>query len=343
MASGNLTQRSDSTHATYARWVRFRELGIVVVLAVVFFGVTLAEPRFISPFNLRTIILYVPLIVVVALGQLMVIVSRNIDISVGSILGFSAIAVGMIFVKYPGFPIILAFVVGPLIGAVLGFVNGALVAWLRLPAIIVTLGTLSVYRGLIFIVSGGRQVDPNHIPVALIRLSQAHASPIGVPWIVVFAAVAAAAVWYFLRYSYTGRQIYAVGSNPTAARLRGIAVDRVTVLVFTLTGAACGLAGIMYASRHGYVNPGDTGIGFELTVIAATVIGGTSVSGGTGTVLGTVLGSLLLGVLNVAIIILGVSAFWQLATYGLCILLAVSVDTVIQRQLKRAMMGGAHR
>ncbi|MCL5046306.1 MAG: ABC transporter permease [Actinobacteria bacterium] len=338
MFTGTTLQSGRGNTSTYARWMRFRELGIFAVVALVFAVAALAEPRFLAPFNLRSILLYIPLITVVAMGEMMVIVSRNIDLSVGSILGFSGIVVGMIFIKNPTFPIWLAALIGVLIGAGLGAVNGLLVTWLRLPAIIATLGTLSVYRGLLFIISGGRQIDPNYIPEELIRLSQT--SPVGIPWIVIFAAIIAVASAFFLRHTYMGREVYAIGSNPLAARLRGINVDRIVLLIFTLTGAGAGLAGIMYASRFGYVNPGQTGAGFELTVIAAAVIGGTSVAGGSGTVLGTVLGCLLLGVLNVALAVLGISAFWQLATYGVAILLALVVDTLIQGQLNRVATRG---
>ncbi len=332
----SVRRQANRTSAT--RWFRFRELGLVFFVIVVFAIATAMQPRFLSPENLRNILLYIPLITVVALGEMMVIITRNFDLSVGSILGFSAIVVGNIFIGDLYFPIWLAAIIGILIGALLGAVNGMLVAWLRIPSVLATLGTLSAYRGLIFIYSGGRQVDPNYIPPDLIALSQG--SPIYVPWIVIFVVIIAVAIFLFLRYTHTGRQIYAIGSNPLAANLRGIAVEKVTLLVFILCGAAAGLAGIMYASRYGYVNPGDTGVGFELTVISAAVIGGTNVLGGSGSVLGTVLGCLLLGVINTALFILGISGFWQLATYGLAILVAITVDTAIQRSLGRRATGG---
>ncbi|MBI3923618.1 MAG: ATP-binding cassette domain-containing protein [Armatimonadetes bacterium] len=316
-----------------SRWFRFREIGIAFVVALVVLLATLTEPRFLSPENIRNILLYIPLITVVAMAEMMVLISRNIDLSVGSVLGFSAIVVGNAFIRAPELSLWLAALLSVCIGGALGAVNGALVTWMRVPAIIATLGTLSAYRGLVFIVSGGRQVDPNDIPPDLIRLSQT--SPLGVPWIVLFAAIVAAMTFVFLRYTPTGRQIYAVGSNPLAARLRGLAVDRVVFLVFMLSGAAAGLAGFMYASRFGYVNPGDTGVGFELVVISAAILGGTNVFGGSGSVMGTLLGGLLLGVINVALAVLHISAFWQLATYGIAILTAVTVDTGIQRRMGR--------
>jgi rhamnose transport system permease protein len=313
-----------------AQILRFRELGIVCFTLLLMALAAAIEPRFIEFENLRNILRYIPLIVVVAMGQMMVIISRNIDLSVGSTLGFSAIVVGNLFIRFPDFPLWGATLVALLIGASLGAFNGLLVAWLRIPAIIATLGTLSIYRGLVFLVSGGRQVDPNHIPPELIRLSQT--SPIGIPWLVIFAAAVALGTFLFLRYVRTGREIYAMGSNPAAAALRGIAIRGNTFLVFTLCGALAGIAGVMFASRFGYVNPSDTGVGFELVVISAVIIGGTNVFGGSGTVLGTLTGCLLLGLINVGLAVLGISAFWQLAIYGLAILLAVTFDSIIQRR-----------
>lgn len=331
------TANVSSQQAVAQQLLRFRELGIIGFTLVLIAIAALIEPRFIEADNLRNILRYIPLLIVVAMGQMMVIVSRNIDLSVGSILGFSAIVVGNLFVHYPACPIWLATLVAVVTGAVLGAGNGILVAWLKIPAIIATLGTLSIYRGLVFLVSGGRQVDPNHIPTELIRLSQT--SPIGVPWLVIFAGFIALATFLFLRYVQSGREIYALGSNPEAAALRGISVSGNTFLVFTVCGALAGLAGIMFASRFGYVNPSDTGVGFELIVISAVIIGGTNVFGGSGSVLGTLTGCLLLGVVYVSLAVLGISAFWQLAIYGVAILLAVSFDTVIQRKVGKSNEG----
>jgi len=319
---------------------RFRELGIVLFLVLVIVGALAVEPGFLNPFNIRSILLWVPLLMVIAMGEMMVIITRGIDVSVGSTLGFAGIVVGMIFRDYPDFNIYLGTVLGILLGAMLGAVNGALIAWVRVPPIITTLGTLSAFRGLVFIVSGGRQVDPNHVPTALIRWSQI--GPFGiqlVPWAVIIAAIVAVLAHLFLHFTKSGRNVYAIGGNPDAAQLRGIPVKITTFLVYAITGAMAGLAGILYASRFGFVNPGETGVGFELTVIAAVVIGGTNVFGGSGTVLGVALGCLLLGTINVALAVLGIAATWQLAVYGFVILLAVTVDAIIQRELRRATTG----
>lgn len=322
------------------RLARIREAAIVVLLVIIIAVVTAIEPRFLSMFNIRSILLWVPLLTVVAMGQMMVIIIRGIDVSVGSTLGFAGIVVGMIFRDNPGFNVYLGMLLGILIGAVLGGINGSLIAWVKIPPVITTLGTLSAYRGFVFIVSGGRQIDPNHIPVELIRWSQ-H-GPFGsqlIPWVVVIALIVAVLIYLFLNYTKTGRNIYALGSNPEAARLRGMPVNSTTFIVYTITGAMAGLAGILYASRYGFINPGETGVGFELTVIAAVVLGGTNVFGGSGSVIGTLLGCLLLGTINVALAVLGIAATWQLAVYGIVILLTVIIDAIFQHQIRRLVTG----
>jgi rhamnose transport system permease protein len=154
-----------------------------------------------------------------------------------------------------------------------------------------------------------------------------------IPWIIIFALVFIVAAHLFLKYSHLGREIYAIGSNLKAAKLRGINTDKVIMLIYIIAGACAGFSGIMYASRFGYVNPGMTGVGFEFTVIAATVIGGTSVSGGSGSVMGVVIGCILLAIINTALAVLGISAFWQQAMYGFIILIALIVDKLVQNKV----------
>ena len=312
-----------------------REAGIAAMIALVALVVGAIEPRFLGAETLRIVALAVPLILVAAMGQMMVLVARHVDLSIGSILAFSSIAAGMMWRDLPDLPIVAGVAAAIGLGAALGLVNGLLVVVFRLPAIIVTLGTLSLYRGLVFWVSDARQVDPQFIPRELIALSQT--SPLlGIPWLVIIAGLVALATHLFLGHVRLGRQIYALGSNPAAAPLRGIEVVPVTLLVFSLSGALAGLAGVMYASRFGYVNPGITGVGFEFTVIAAVVVGGVSINGGVGTVLGTVLGVLLLGMVSVALPILGVSAFWQDVFTGAVIVLALLVDGGVRARGQRS-------
>lgn len=339
MSSGDLQSTPRSSLAS--RLALLRELGIVVLLAVIFIVAAVLEPRFLSASSIRSIFLWVPLLVVVAMGEMMVIVTRGVDVSVGSILGFVGISLGMLFRAQPELSLALAVVIALALGAVLGAVNGVLIAWLRVPPIITTLGTLSVYRGLTFIICDAKQIDTEYIPSALVGWSSDALFGIPVfPVVMVVPIVVALVAFIFLRYTRTGRNIYAIGGNPEAAHLRGLPVRRTIFLVYTLAGAMAGLAGLLYASRYGLVNPGDAGKGFELTVIAAVVIGGVNVFGGSGTVPGVVLGCLLLGTINVVLSILGIEGAWQMAVYGAVILFAVIIDHQIGLRLTRAATAG---
>ncbi|HZZ42012.1 MAG TPA: ATP-binding cassette domain-containing protein [Tepidisphaeraceae bacterium] len=322
---GPRTSRSPSV-------LRFRELGILLFVLLAILISIAVDHSFASWTNFRSILLYIPLIAVMAMGQMMVIISRNIDLSVGSILGLSSIIIGFIFVNHPGFPLYAAALLSIGIGAALGLFNGVLVAYLRIPSIIATLGTLSAYRGLIFMYSGSKQVDTNFIPQRLIDLSN---YPTPVPWIVLFAAFLSLATYLFLKYTRFGREVYAIGSNPSAALLRGIKVRRDLALIFTITGALSGLAGLMWASRFPTINPGSVGSGYELIVISAVIIGGTSVFGGSGSVLGVLLGCILIGTVNIALPALNISGFYQLAIYGLAILVAAAIDHFTQSRQKQ--------
>ncbi len=307
-----------------------REMGLVVMIVLFCAAVGFYKPHFLTLNSLRIVLLLVPLIMIVAMGQMMVLVARHVDLSVGSMLGLSAMVTGMMFRDMPQIWWPLGFAVSVGVGAALGLFNGVLVTIFRLPSIIVTLGTLNLYRGLTFIISDARQVDRQYVPSALKAMSQT--SPVfGIPWIILMALAVAVLTYVFAAHTRVGRQIYALGSNPVAAPLRGIEVNRVTLLVFTISGGLSGLAGIMYASRWGFVNPSNTGAGFEFQVIAAVVIGGVSINGGIGTVLGTVLGVLLLGCVSAALPFVGVAGTTQNAIYGAVILFALIIDRSVRR------------
>lgn len=308
-----------------------RETGIAVMIVLFCLAVTLYKPQFFTVNNLRVILLLTPLVMIAAMGQMLVLVARHVDLSMGSMLGLSAMITGMMFRDMSDIPWGFGFVVAIGVGALLGLVNGALVTVFKLPAIIVTLGTLNLYRGLTFIVSNARQVDRQYIPSDLKAMSQT--SPIfGIPWIIFMAFAVAILAYWFAMHTKVGRQIFALGSNPVAAPLRGIKVTQVTLLVFTIAGALSGLAGIMYASRWGFVNPSNTGFGFEFQVIAAVVIGGVSINGGVGSVLGVVLGVLLMGCVAAALPLLGIPGTAQGAIYGAVILVALLIDRSVRQQ-----------
>ncbi len=318
-----------------------REAGIVVMIVLFCLAVGSQKPHFLTPDSLQIVLLLVPLTLIGAMGQMMVIVARHVDLSIGSILGLTAMASGMMFRYHPEIWWPLGFVLSIGVGALLGLANGAVVTFFRLPAIIVTLGTLNLFRGLTYIMSNAKQIDRQYVPNDLKAMSQT--SPIfGVPWIILMSFGVALLTYYFVTHTRIGRQIYALGSNPVAAPLRGIDVTKVTLLVFTLSGALSGLAGIMYASRWGFVNPSNTGSGFEFQVIAAVVIGGVSINGGVGTVLGATLGVLLLGCVAAALPLLGIAGTTQNAIYGGVILAALLIDRLVRLQGRRgALIRGA--
>jgi rhamnose transport system permease protein len=263
------------------------------------------------------------------MGQMLVIVARHVDLSIGSTQAVAAMVTAMMFKFHPEIPWYLGFLVSIGVGMALGFVNGGLITLFQLPAIIVTLGTLNLYRGLTFIISDAKQIDRQFVPSALKAMSTT--SPIlGIPWIIFMALGVALATYWFAHHTRVGRQVFALGSNPSAAPLRGIPATSVTLMVFTICGALAGLSGIMYASRWGFVNPSNTGFGFEFQVIASVVIGGVSINGGVGSVLGVVFGVLLLGCVSAALPLLGVAGTAQSAIYGAVIILALLIDRSVR-------------
>jgi rhamnose transport system permease protein len=317
-----------------------REAGIFVMIVLFCAAVGLYKPQFLTAQSLRIVLLLTPLIMIGAMAQMLVLVARHVDLSIGSMLGFSAMVVGLMYRDFPEVYWLIGFPVAMFTGAALGLANGLLVTVFRLPSIIVTLGTLSLYRGLTFIISDARQINRANIPTELKAMSRT--SPIfDIPWIILIAFAIALVTYVIARHTQLGRQIYALGSNPEAAPLRGINVTKVTLIVFALAGALSGLAGILYASRWGFVNPSNTGAGFEFQVIAAVVIGGVSINGGVGTVMGTVLGVLLLGCVGAALPLLGIPGSTQNAIYGAVILIALLIDRSVRQRGIVAMTKGA--
>jgi rhamnose transport system permease protein len=304
-----------------------REIGIVVMIVLFVIAVGIAKPQFLTINELRLILLLIPLILIGAMGQMLVIVARHVDLSIGSSQALAAIITGMMFKFMPGVPWPVGFVVAIGVGTILGFINGALITLFRLPAIIVTLGTLNLYRGLTFIVSNAKQIDRQFIPSDLKAMST---GPL--PWIIVISVGIAIATYWFANHTRVGRQVFALGSNPVAAPLRGIPVTAVTLMVFSISGALAGLTGILYASRWGFINPSNTGSGFEFQVIAAVVIGGVSINGGVGSVPGVVLGVLLLGCVSAALPLLGIPGTAQSAIYGAVIIIALLIDRSVRQR-----------
>jgi rhamnose transport system permease protein len=311
---------------------RFREIGLSIFILILVAVVTIRSPDFLTLRNLNEILMNISVLVIVALAQTMVMITHGIDLSVSSMIGLVAIMVAAFVKVNPGFPMPLAILLGMALGAVLGMVNGLIITFGKVPPIIATLGTLSIYRGLVFLYSAGGWVNSYELPNSFKQLSKG--TPLGLPNMVIFAIVVAGIVFYFLNYTRTGRDIYAVGSSPDAAQIAGIRRQRIIFLVYLISGILCGLAAVLWASRYESAQT-NTALGFELQTVAASVVGGVSVSGGVGTVPGSLLGALLLGIIENALTIVRISPFWELAAQGFLILAAVISDNLIQRSMQQ--------
>lgn len=329
-AEGALERRRRDGRQLVDAAFRVRELGLVVAL-VLLVGVTAVfEPRFLEVGSLRDLVLNVAIVALVAVGQTLVIVTRNIDLSVGSMLGLAAFMAGDVFSSNPGLPIPLVFGLGLLMGAGLGLVNGVLTTWGRIPSLVVTLGTLYVFRGLAFLWTDGRQVNAETLPESFLSLGSG--TTFGIPTVALFTIAVLVVVAIGMRDLRAGRELYAIGSNPDAARLAGIRIDRRVTGAFGVSGALAGLAGVLFTARYGTVDA-TAGTGFELEVIAAAVVGGVAIFGGSGSVVGAGLGALLLGTITSALIVLRVSSFWQGAIVGALLLAAIAFDRYLALRL----------
>ena len=327
------TATTSSRQSWLLALVRLREIGIVFFIVLLVIAVSIRSPYFLSVDNFRDILLNISILTIVALAQAMVIITGGIDLSVSSTIGLVAMMVAFVVARLAGFPPWLAVPLGMLLGVVLGSVNGLLIAGGGLPPIIATLGTFSIYRGLVFFYSGGTWINAFELPAAFKEIAKG--TPLfGVPNLILFAILVALGVYYFLNHTRLGRDIYAVGSNKLAAQMAGVRVSRTIFMVYLISGMLAGLAGVLWASRFESAQT-NTALGFELQTVAASVVGGVSVLGGSGTVPGVILGAFLLGIINNALTLVRISPFWQLAAQGLLILLAVIVDFVISRQLQR--------
>jgi rhamnose transport system permease protein len=332
----SIATRSVSPHALTAMAFRLRELGIFVALAAAVLMFTARADNFLTVGNWQNIGTDVAMVIVVAVGQTMVVLTRNIDLSVGSVVGLTAYVSADTLAHHQGTPVIIIALLAMGIGLLCGLGNGLLVAVAGVPAIIATLATLAIYRGFAFEATGGggQNISAYQLPDSFLNLA-AH-KPAGIPflaWIAVGVALAGAAL---LRWAPWGRDLYAIGSNPDAARLAGIPVMRRVMLAFAVSGALAGLGGFMFAARFASVDA-VAGRGFELVVVTAVVIGGVNVFGGSGTVLSAVLGAVLVATIQDGFTLLKISEFWKIFFNGSAIVAAVTIDALITQRLQELL------
>lgn len=337
--SATMAETDDSAR-TASRLGHLREFGIVAALVLLVLFTTLQNPRFLSSQSIRDLLLGASILAVLAAGQTMVIVTRNVDLSVGSVLGLTAFAVGKIFLAAPDLPIIAVIAAGMLLGAVLGAFNGWLVAALQVPSLVVTLGTLYVFRGVDFMWASGQQINAADMPDSFLALGSA--TVLGVPILALIAVAVVVATGFYMGGYRSGRELYAIGSDPDAARRAGIPVGRRVFWTFLASGALAGLAGAMHAARFGTLDA-TVGTGIELQVVAAAVVGGVGIFGGVGNAYGAAVGALLLTTIGSALPILRIDQFWQQAVVGALIVGAVALDQGLRTTLTRRLQQGGGR
>jgi rhamnose transport system permease protein len=301
-----------------------RELSAALAYAALLIAVAMVAPSFYSAANLRDLTLNNAPVLLIAIGMTLVILVAQIDISVGSQFAIASVAAGAL--AKSGVPMSLVLVCIVMTGAAMGAINGALIGWLRLPSIIATLAMLVAWRDALRWITGGEWVQNLPSNFQWLGLGQSAGQ-----WLIVIASLLVLGVFaWTLRNMAAGRAVYAVGSDAEAARLAGIEPMRVTFFVFVLMGALVGLAALLNAVRFSTV-PSNAGIGLELKAIAAVVVGGTAITGGRGTLVGTLIGVALLGTIGTALTFIGINPFWEKAIQGGIILAALASDFVLGR------------
>jgi rhamnose transport system permease protein len=314
---------------------KYREIWLALAILLVLVLVTIRFPRFTQPGNLLTIFNDTSILMMLALGQMTVILTRSIDLSMAANLALTGMIVAMVNAAFPFVPIPLLIVGCVVVGGILGAFNGVLVWKLNIPPIVVTLGTLTIYRGLIFVISGGAWVNAAQMSPDFVALQRG--AFLWLPILSWFAIVVALLFWLLMTRTPLGRSLYAIGVNPTASVYTGIDVGRTKFLAFTIAGAVSGLCGYLWISRY-VIASTEVASGYELTIIAACVIGGISIAGGIGTVAGVLLGAIFLGVINNALPVINISPFWQMAISGTAILLAVVLNARGERRHGRVIL-----
>ena len=309
----------------------------ILFLFILFVSILISfrYPRFLSPENVKDIIKDTVILMIVSIGQMMVIVTAGIDLSVASGIALTGMSVGLLNQHYPGIPIFLIILISMIIGGALGSFNGFLIAYASIPPIIMTLGTMSIYRGFVFVLSGGTWVSAHEMTEGFKNIAGGYI--FGIPNLFLFAVVILTVFAIFLNKTKTGREVYAIGSNELGAEYAGINVKKIKYLVYLFSGIIFGLAGLLWVSRYASAQ-NDTAMGFELQTVAACVIGGVSIAGGSGTVTGVILGAIFLGIVYNALTVINISPFWRMAISGFLILVAIVVNTIAKKKTQEMMI-----
>lgn len=308
---------------------KFREAGLLIFIVILCIFIQFKNSSFLSLENINDLLTNTAILSILAVGMMMVLLTAGIDLSIGSTLALSGMTVAMVVNYNPNVSPLAAILIGIGVGTVCGLIVGFLVSVLGVFPIIASLGMLNIFRGLTFMISGGKWVSAHQMPDSFKGI--ATSSVLGINTLIFIAIIIYILFYYFINYTRTGRQIYAVGSNVNSAKISGINTKKTLLLVYTLMGSLSGLAGVLWVSKFASAQ-GDTATGYEMNVIAACVLGGVSVAGGYGKVSGLLVGVLLLGILNNALPLINVSPFWQSAIQGVIILAAILMNALVKRR-----------
>ncbi|WP_347040858.1 ABC transporter permease subunit [Brachybacterium nesterenkovii] len=325
MTSTNTTSTpTDRSSFDFARW--WDRYGILFVLIALVLLMAAIAPNFASMDNFWNIARAISINAILAAGMTFVIITAGIDLSVGSTVAVAGVV--SVMVAMAGVPAVPAVLIGVAAGAIAGLINGLLVAYMALAAFIVTLASMTFLRGLGYTLTGGQPIVDGNLSFRALGSG----SILGVPAPVIAMLIVYVIAWFLLEHTTYGRHVYAVGGNPEAARLAGVDVKAVVASVYVIAGACAGLAGVLFAGRVVSAQP-TAGEGYELDAIAAVVLGGTSLAGGKGRIVGTFIGALILGVLTTGLILMNVPFFTQLLVKGIVIVIAVSIDSLKQKRI----------
>ncbi|MDF2802308.1 MAG: transporter permease subunit [Anaerocolumna sp.] len=309
-----------------------REMSLVIILIVLCVFIQMRNHSFLSFTNINDMITNATMMSILSVGMMCVLLIGGIDISIGSTIAFSGMAVALLLRTYPGIPTFISFILGIMVGTCCGLLIGVIIAKGRVIPIIATMGLMNAFRGATYLIANNQWVAAYQLPNGL--KSFATGKLLGVNNMIIVAIVIYIIFTYFIKYTRTGRMIYAVGSNVEAAKVSGINIDKINILVYSLMGALSGLVGVLWISKYASAQ-GDAATGFEIDIIAACVIGGVSLNGGKGTVFGVLLGTITLGILNNALPLINISPFWQDAIKGLVIIVAIIINTLSQRSIDK--------
>ncbi len=312
--------------------LKSKEISIAMIVALLSILLTFLSPVFLTADNLLDVIKGNAVLGILAIGMTMVIITGGIDVSVAAVTSAVCVILGKIMVAMPDSPIsiVLLFLIGPLLGIALGAINGVLVAKIQIPAIVVTLGMMSIINGLVLYITNGQYLNSSSFPSVFLKFSSFEV--FGVSIVILMFIAVALFTWYLLKYTLIGREVMAIGGNKDSAVRVGINFDKVQIFVFSYMGFLAGIAAIAQTAYTKAVDPNGM-LGLELMVIAAVVLGGANIMGGRGTIMGTILGVLLLGIVQNGLILARIDTFWQKVFTGIIILLAVSYDHI---QYKRS-------